>query len=115
MRLDERRTCAKRGCSREFIPKSRLHKYCRVHRSKKRRDPLHGVKYGMAHRRLRAEWQARIRRGGVTCRRCGEPIVLFEAWDLGHVDGGGPRDYAGPEHAKCNRATNDGRRVGRIW
>jgi hypothetical protein len=45
-----------------------------------------------------------VEAGLTTCARCGEPIEPGEAWDLGHVDGD-PTQYAGPEHARCNRAT----------
>ena len=31
------------------------------------------------------------------------------ARNLGHRDGGRPREYAGPERARCNRGANDGR------
>jgi hypothetical protein len=115
MGLYERRQCARRGCRREFIPRSRRQKYCNVHKWRKPRDPLHSVKYGPAHRRLRAHWTARVVAGVVRCARCGEPIGPCEAWDLGHADEGGLRAYSGPEHARCNRATNDGRSVSRIW
>jgi hypothetical protein len=37
--------------------------------------------------------------------RCGERIAPGERWDLGHVDGSGLTEYAGPEHERCNRAT----------
>ena len=59
--------------------------------------------------------------GGVLCARCGDEIAPQDHWDLGHLDGGGPREYSGPEHAACNRATSshakdrDERRVSRIW
>jgi hypothetical protein len=57
----------------------------------------------------------------VICRRCDKPIDPRDRWDLDHVDGGGPMDYYGPSHARCNRATNRGRefppwdRTTRIW
>jgi hypothetical protein len=53
--------------------------------------------------------------GLAVCARCGEPIRPDEPWDLGHADDGGPHAYSGPEHARCNRATNTGRKVSRIW
>jgi hypothetical protein len=64
--------------------------------------------YGMAHRRKRAEWQARIDGGEkVYCARCGNPIVAGSRWQLGHnhIAGG----YLGPEHARCNLADRNRR------
>src|SRR5215207_9049873 len=60
-------------------------------------------RYGRGHERLRREWARKVATGSVGCARCGEPILVGQPWDLGHVDGGGPRDYAGAEHRKCNR------------
>lgn len=61
--------------------------------------------YGSNHQRLRAAWAPRVAAGGVRCHRdtCGELIQPGQAWDLGHVDGTGKRQYSGPEHASCNR------------
>lgn len=63
------------------------------------------TRYGRAHRALRARWAPAVATGRVTCARegCGRLIAPNEEWDLGHVPGGGPRDYRGPEHAACNR------------
>ena len=72
----------------------------------------YGRRYGPAHRRLRALWASRVAAGVVECARCGEMILAGDAWDLGHVDG--TLSYAGPEHARCNRAAA-GRWSGRIW
>lgn len=35
----------------------------------------------------------------------GEPCrgECWARWELGHVEGGGPKDYSGPEHLHCNR------------
>jgi hypothetical protein len=107
--MRKHRKCAKRGCDRWFLPRSSTHRYCLLHRSKKRPRRDHYVRYGPAHRRLRSEWAAKMRAGiRVECARCGERILPGQSWDLGHRDGGGPRAYAGPEHARCNRGTNDG-------
>jgi hypothetical protein len=62
-------------------------------------------RYGRPHRRVRAWWKLQVERGEVDCARCGVRIEPGEEWDLGHVDGGGAREYAGPEHRRCNRAT----------
>ena len=93
----------------------RTHKYCLLHKSRKPRNPLHEVFTGDPTRRLRAWWDRLVKLGGVICRRCGEEILPHEPWDLDHDPDGGPRAYLGPSHARCNRATNDGRRVSRIW
>jgi len=66
----------------------------------------HYIRYGTAHRRLRKQWARKVERGDVECWRCGKVIDPRDAWDLDHVDGGGPMDYYGPSHARCNRATN---------
>ena len=91
MWLDERRTCAQRGCSREFIPKSSRHRYAWFTGRTKPRNPLHDVRHGRAHRQLRAVLASRVRAGLAVCARCGEPIEPNEPWDLGHLDDGGPR------------------------
>jgi hypothetical protein len=59
--------------------------------------------YGAAHVRERARWE---RRGvvGMTCPRCGLPIMVGEPWDLDHTDD--RRGYLGPSHRRCNRATS---------
>lgn len=61
-------------------------------------------RYGASHRRLRRQWMPAVERGDVCCARCGRPIYPGQRWDLGHVDGGGPDDYTGPECVSCNRA-----------
>jgi hypothetical protein len=74
--------------------------------------------YGVQHQKLRKRWAAAVAEGGVSCARCGDPIVPSESWDLGHDDIDRSR-YSGPEHRACNRATA-GRRakqqaVSRVW
>ena len=59
-------------------------------------------RYGAAHERERRKWAPKVRRGGVTCWRCGEAISPSEPWDLGHADGS-DSIYNGPEHRRCNR------------
>lgn len=60
--------------------------------------------YGHAHRQLRAQWEPIVRAGGIYCARCGDLIDPDEKWHLGHIDGD-PDSYQGPEHVKCNCAT----------
>jgi|DewCreStandDraft_4_1066084.scaffolds.fasta_scaffold36337_4 hypothetical protein len=69
--------------------------------------------YGYLHRQLRRAWAAQVALGGILCARCGERIDPGEPWDLGHRDGSRV-EYAGPEHARCNRATNR-KRYSREW
>jgi hypothetical protein len=61
--------------------------------------------YGKAHQRLRDEWKRKVDAGLVKCWRCGGLIIPGTPWDLGHDDADRTR-YKGPEHRKCNRATN---------
>jgi hypothetical protein len=61
--------------------------------------------YGRDHQLVRARVAPLVAAGLARCWRCGGRIAVGERWDLGHVDGGGPSEYAGPEHAACNRAT----------
>jgi hypothetical protein len=102
-------------------PKSSRNRYCLRHRKTKPVDPDHYRKYGPAHRQLRKRWARRVERGGVLCSRCGEFIDPRDRWDLDHVDGGGPMEYHGLSHARCNRATNRREadrfldRTSRIW
>jgi len=60
--------------------------------------------YGSAHRAERRRWAPFVEAGEVVCWRCRRLIVPGTPWDLGHDD----RDrtcYRGPEHRRCNRAT----------
>lgn len=61
--------------------------------------------YGKEHKRLRAEYAARMVNGEIFfCWRCRRMINPERPWDLGHDDR--DRDiYRGPEHVACNRAT----------
>ena len=77
--------CAEPGCDRYFPPKSSRNRFCLKHRKTK---------------------PSAVARGTVKCSRCGELIDPRASWDLDHVDDGGPMDYYGPSHARCNRATN---------
>ena len=75
----------------------------------KPRRQFDNARWGANHKRLRKEFEPVVRAGGARCVRCGERILPWEPWDLGHVDGDKSR-YAGPEHRACNRAT-----AGRKW
>lgn len=61
--------------------------------------------YGKEHKRLRAEYAARMDNGEIFfCWRCRRVVNPSRPWDLGHDD----LDrsvYRGPEHVGCNRAT----------
>jgi predicted nucleic acid-binding Zn ribbon protein len=61
--------------------------------------------YGAKHQALRKEWAAKVDAGLVDCPRCGRPILPGTPWDLGHDDDD-RTIYRGPEHQRCNRATN---------
>lgn len=60
--------------------------------------------YGAAHQLLRKRWAPVVARGGVRCARCHRLIPPDAPWDLGHDDQDRSR-YSGPEHSRCNRAT----------
>jgi hypothetical protein len=72
------------------------------------------LKYGRAHRRVRAMFAPYVEAGATLCARCGELIIPGEPWDLGHDDYDRSR-YAGPEHRHCNRATAGRRMWSRNW
>jgi hypothetical protein len=56
--------------------------------------------YGPAHQRLRAEWQARVAKGGVDCCLCGLAIGVSEPWHLDHTED--RKGYRGAAHRVCN-------------
>jgi hypothetical protein len=60
-------------------------------------------RYGTHHKMKRKLVEREVRAGRVVCHRCGERIHVHQQWDLDHLDGGGPRDYAGASHRRCNR------------
>lgn len=60
--------------------------------------------YGHQHRAERAAWARRIDADEQPrCRRCDEPVLAGQAFDLGHSE---DRTELWPEHRRCNRATN---------
>lgn len=61
--------------------------------------------YGLEHITLRRYWAPEVATGSINCARCGKAILPQDPWDLGHSDVD-RREYAGPEHQRCNRATN---------
>ena len=60
--------------------------------------------YDAAHRRLRKKWARIVNAGNVYCAHCHRPIWAGAPWDLGHHDFD-RSVYTGPEHRRCNRAT----------
>lgn len=64
---------------------------------------------GSKARALRAHWTGRIRAAGVLpCRRCGKPVTLAMAWDVGHIvdralGGADTVENTWPEHRGCNQ------------
>jgi len=77
--------------------------------------------YGVAHQKQRRAWEPKVKRGEAHCARCGQPITLDQAWDLGHNDE--RTAWTGPEHATCNRragaavtnAARKGLKHSRVW
>jgi hypothetical protein len=64
------------------------------------RDP----KYRRHHDEMRKRFALAVKRGGVLCSRCFEPINPSESWDLDHVEGT-IGEYRGASHRRCNRKT----------
>lgn len=59
-------------------------------------------RYGRDHKARRAaELKDYV---GKPCSRCGKPLEEGDDVHLDHVDGGGPNQYLGLSHAKCNLA-----------
>jgi len=73
-----------------------------------KRAKTHDRGYGSRHQRKRKDEQRKVNRGGVSCSRCGGPIVPGEDWHLDHDDDDRKR-YRGPSHKKCNIAARNKR------
>jgi hypothetical protein len=73
--------------------------------------------HGQAHRTRRRAIAPMVAAGMVRWARCGDLITPDEPWDLGHVDGTERTVHSGPEHRRCNRATetHKRRRWSRQW
>jgi hypothetical protein len=90
---------------RNMTPEQLMRAKERERRRRRAERPMNRLFYGTSHKKLRAELAKTVALGSTRCASCGETIHAGEPWDLGHVPGGGPSDYRGPEHARCNRAT----------
>ena len=103
------RVCSQPGCP-TLIPAGTRGGRCATH--ERQADRARGTAaqrgYGVAHRKLRAEWEPLVATGNVKCWRCGEYIPAGEPFDLGHDDADRSK-YRGPEHQACNRATSSRR------
>lgn len=75
---------------------------CQTHRAEaEAKRPIRQVRgYDAKHDRERRRVARLVRRGGVTCARCGQPIAPDDDWHLDHTDD--RAGYLGPSHAKCN-------------
>jgi DNA-directed RNA polymerase subunit RPC12/RpoP len=57
--------------------------------------------YTHTHDKLRAHYQALLRRGDqINCARCGQPVKSDDRWHLDHTTD--RHSYLGPSHAVCN-------------
>jgi hypothetical protein len=57
------------------------------------------ARYGRDHQRLRANRNQAV---GSACSRCGQLILAGQEVSPDHVDGGGPTEYRGWSHVRCN-------------
>ena len=96
------RTCL--GCG-VLIPTGSRCPACRAV-AERARDTRRGSRqdrgYDAEHEAERRRWAPLVEAGRVACARCGQPITIGQAWDLGHTDD--RLAWTGPEHAGCNRA-----------
>jgi hypothetical protein len=71
---------------------------------------FHGA-HGNEHQLQRKRLAPIVARGAVRCTKCGQRIQPGEPWNLAHAHLPRAHElglYAGPQHARCNRATNTG-------
>jgi hypothetical protein len=75
---------------------------CATHRAEAeaKRPSRQARGYDANHDRQRRRVARLVRRGGVTCARCGQPIDPSDDWHLDHTDD--RAGYLGPSHARCN-------------
>jgi hypothetical protein len=66
----------------------------------RRKAATTNTRYGLAHQRLRQQWEREVEAGGVRCARCHLPIQPGERWELDHRDD--RNGYLGPSHRLCN-------------
>jgi formate-dependent nitrite reductase cytochrome c552 subunit len=59
--------------------------------------------YGNTHQQLRKRVAKQIAAGTAVCWRCGQPVLPWMLWDLGHDDYD-RSIWRGPEHRHCNRS-----------
>src|SRR6266487_4561665 len=86
------RTCE--TCGKSFTQgRGRPARWCPEHRHG-------GGKYGGAHVKLRARTVGQAY--GQACTRCGRVLEWGQEIQLDHLDGGGPGDYRGWAHRRCN-------------
>jgi hypothetical protein len=62
-------------------------------------------RYGWRHQEARKRVELHVRSGKARCAICDQRIAPAEPWDLHHIEGAKPWEYAGPAHRRCNRAT----------
>ena len=95
--------CPGRRCP-NLIPDSQ--RYCASHQAEyeTRRGTPTQRGYGTEHRRLRAQWKARIDAGlQPACTRCPNPILPGQPFELDHSDD--RTTWLGPAHQHCNSST----------
>jgi hypothetical protein len=76
---------------------------------KRRRRSTNARVYGVLHQKMRLRYSELVASGLAVCARCGLAIDPNDPWDLDH------RDYLGPSHRRCNRATSKPRPRSREW
>jgi hypothetical protein len=91
-------------CGRYFYARTGSHRFCTpvCREAARSRMPGRRAKYGWQHQQTRRRVADAVATGFAPCSRCGELIDPTGPWDLDHSDDG--HGYAGPAHARCNRA-----------